>query len=149
MKRPTGNIMLLLASVIVSLGSAEIALRQILPAAPTAGAGAPTPLLPGAESISPTTASAAARSGRAASSAVAPNVLDRSFEAPAPNRKWIADFTYVEIKSAATLAGRSRRRGGTEMARQAEERGGEQGNGSATDRGLLLVGAAERIFRAE
>jgi hypothetical protein len=28
-------------------------------------------------------------------SAVAANVLDRSFEAPAPNRKWIADFTYV------------------------------------------------------
>ena len=27
--------------------------------------------------------------------AVAPNVLDRGFEAPAPNRKWIADFTYV------------------------------------------------------
>ena len=27
--------------------------------------------------------------------AVAPNVLDRSFEAPAPNRKWIADFAYV------------------------------------------------------
>ena len=27
--------------------------------------------------------------------AVAPNVLDRSFEAPAPNRKWIADFTYI------------------------------------------------------
>ena len=27
--------------------------------------------------------------------AVAANVLDRSFEAPAPNRKWIADFTYV------------------------------------------------------
>ncbi len=27
--------------------------------------------------------------------AVAPNVLDRAFEAPAPNRKWIADFTYV------------------------------------------------------
>jgi putative transposase len=25
----------------------------------------------------------------------APNVLDRAFEAPAPNRKWIADFTYV------------------------------------------------------
>jgi putative transposase len=24
---------------------------------------------------------------------VAPNVLDRGFEAPAPNRKWIADFT--------------------------------------------------------
>src|SRR4030088_2809649 len=27
--------------------------------------------------------------------AVAPNVLDRSFEAAAPSRKWIADFTYV------------------------------------------------------
>jgi putative transposase len=29
------------------------------------------------------------------SSAVAPNVLDRAFEASSPNRKWIADFTYV------------------------------------------------------
>jgi putative transposase len=27
--------------------------------------------------------------------AVAPNVLDRSFDAPASNCKWIADFTYV------------------------------------------------------
>jgi putative transposase len=27
--------------------------------------------------------------------AIAANVLDRSFEATAPNRKWIADFTYV------------------------------------------------------
>jgi len=27
--------------------------------------------------------------------AVAPNVLDRSFQAPAANRKWIADFTYL------------------------------------------------------
>jgi putative transposase len=26
---------------------------------------------------------------------VAPNVLDRAFQAPAPNRKWIADFTYI------------------------------------------------------
>jgi len=26
---------------------------------------------------------------------IAPNVLDRSFEAAAPNRKWIADFTYI------------------------------------------------------
>jgi transposase InsO family protein len=26
--------------------------------------------------------------------AVAPNVLDRAFVAPAPNRRWIADFTY-------------------------------------------------------
>jgi putative transposase len=32
---------------------------------------------------------------RANAAAVAPNVLDRTFEAPAPNRKWIADFTYV------------------------------------------------------
>jgi putative transposase len=33
--------------------------------------------------------------GERKASAVAPNVLDRGFEAPAPNRKWIADFTYV------------------------------------------------------
>jgi len=33
--------------------------------------------------------------GERQASAVAPNVLDRSFDAPAPNRKWIADFTYV------------------------------------------------------
>jgi putative transposase len=26
---------------------------------------------------------------------VAPNVLDRTFAASAPKRKWIADFTYV------------------------------------------------------
>ena len=29
------------------------------------------------------------------SCAVGGNVLDRTFEASAPNRKWIADFTYV------------------------------------------------------
>ena len=28
-------------------------------------------------------------------SAIAPNVLDRQFHAAAPNRKWIADFTYI------------------------------------------------------
>jgi putative transposase len=33
--------------------------------------------------------------GERQATAVAPNRLDRSFEAPAPNRKWIADFTYV------------------------------------------------------
>jgi putative transposase len=33
--------------------------------------------------------------GERQDAAVAANVLDRSFEAPAPNRKWIADFTYV------------------------------------------------------
>lgn len=33
--------------------------------------------------------------GERQASAVAPNVLDRGFEAPGPNRKWIADFTYV------------------------------------------------------
>ena len=27
--------------------------------------------------------------------AVAPHVLDRTFEAPAPHRKWIADFTHL------------------------------------------------------
>jgi putative transposase len=27
--------------------------------------------------------------------AIAPNVLDRVFEAPAPNRKWVADLTYI------------------------------------------------------
>ena len=32
--------------------------------------------------------------GERQAGAVAPNVLDRSFEADAPNRKWIADFTY-------------------------------------------------------
>jgi putative transposase len=33
--------------------------------------------------------------GERQAAAVAPNVLDRSFDAPAPNRRWIADFTYV------------------------------------------------------
>ena len=33
--------------------------------------------------------------GERQASAVAANVLDRRFEAPAPNRKWIADFTYI------------------------------------------------------
>ena len=33
--------------------------------------------------------------GERQATAVAPNVLDWAFEAPAPNRKWIADFTYI------------------------------------------------------
>jgi putative transposase len=33
--------------------------------------------------------------GERQAGAVAPNVLDRTFEASAPNCKWIADFTYV------------------------------------------------------
>ncbi len=33
--------------------------------------------------------------GERQTAAIAPNTLDRSFEAPAPNRKWIADFTYI------------------------------------------------------
>jgi hypothetical protein len=37
----------------------------------------------------------AARSGCRQAGAVAPNVLDRTFEAAGPNRKWIAEFTYV------------------------------------------------------
>ncbi len=34
-------------------------------------------------------------SGERQVGAVAPNVLERSFNAPAPNRRWIADFTYI------------------------------------------------------
>jgi putative transposase len=33
--------------------------------------------------------------GERQAAAVAPNVLDRTFAAAAPNRKWIADFTYI------------------------------------------------------
>ena len=33
--------------------------------------------------------------GERQASAVAPNVLDRAFAAPAPNHRWIADFTYI------------------------------------------------------
>jgi putative transposase len=33
--------------------------------------------------------------GERQAAAVAANVLDRTFNAPAPNRRWIADFTYV------------------------------------------------------
>ena len=33
--------------------------------------------------------------GQRPATAVAANVLDRSFQAPAPNRKWIADFTCI------------------------------------------------------
>jgi putative transposase len=33
--------------------------------------------------------------GERQATAAAANVLDRAFDAPAPNRKWIADFTYV------------------------------------------------------
>jgi putative transposase len=33
--------------------------------------------------------------GERQAGAVAPDVLDRAFQAPVPNRKWIADFTYI------------------------------------------------------
>jgi len=33
--------------------------------------------------------------GERLTSSISPNVLDRRFEAPAPNRKWVADFTYI------------------------------------------------------
>ena len=33
--------------------------------------------------------------GERSASAISPNVLDRQFTADQPNRKWIADFTYV------------------------------------------------------
>ena len=31
-------------------------------------------------------------------SVIAPNVLDRQFEASAPNQKWVADFTYIPTR---------------------------------------------------
>ena len=33
--------------------------------------------------------------GTRSTGAIAPNILDRQFEAPAPNSKWVADFTYI------------------------------------------------------
>jgi putative transposase len=36
-----------------------------------------------------------AETGPQGLSAVSPNVLNRQFDAPAPNRKWVADFTYL------------------------------------------------------
>ncbi len=33
--------------------------------------------------------------GERSMSPMPPNVLDRQFEAPGPNRKWVADFTYI------------------------------------------------------
>src|ERR1019366_2465504 len=51
--------------------------------------------------------------GERQAAAVAPNVLDRSFQAPAPNRKWIADFTYVlPCRPLSRLCGPARRRFG-------------------------------------
>ena len=41
--------------------------------------------------------------GERQTDAVAPNVLDRGFEALAPNRKWIADFTYVGPRKAGSM----------------------------------------------
>lgn len=33
--------------------------------------------------------------GERSMNAISPNVLDRTFEASSPNRKWVADFTYI------------------------------------------------------
>jgi putative transposase len=33
--------------------------------------------------------------GERADGKVSANILDRQFEAPGPNQKWIADFTYI------------------------------------------------------
>lgn len=33
--------------------------------------------------------------GERSTSAISPNVLDRTFQAPSANRKWVADFTYI------------------------------------------------------
>ena len=47
--------------------------------------------------------------GRAATSAIAPNLLDRQFEATAPNQRWVADFTYIwTARRLAVLRGRAR-----------------------------------------
>ena len=35
------------------------------------------------------------QAGPPSSGAISPNVLNRQFDAPAPNRKWVADFTYL------------------------------------------------------
>jgi hypothetical protein len=43
--------------------------------------------------------------GERQTAAVAPNVLDRSFAAPAPNRRWIADFTYVWNRGGLAICG--------------------------------------------
>lgn len=53
---------------------------------------------------------------RGARSAIADNVLDRQFQADAPNQKWVADFTYIWtaegwLYAAAVLDLYSRRRG--------------------------------------
>ena len=36
-----------------------------------------------------------ADNGERKAEAIAPNLLDRQFEAEAPNKKWVADFTYI------------------------------------------------------
>ena len=36
-----------------------------------------------------------ADTGERSTSAISPNVLDRTFQAPSANRKWVADFTYI------------------------------------------------------
>lgn len=36
-----------------------------------------------------------ADNGERKANAIAPNLLDRQFEAEAPNKKWVADFTYI------------------------------------------------------
>ena len=33
--------------------------------------------------------------GERLTQSISPNLIDRQFEAPAPNRKWVADFTYI------------------------------------------------------
>jgi transposase InsO family protein len=42
------------------------------------------------------------------SDTIAPNILDRQFHATQPNRKWIADFTYVWTAEGWLLSGQQR-----------------------------------------
>ena len=53
------------------------------------------PDAPAGPKSAPQTAAATANLGERQAGAIASNMLDRSFDAPAPNRKWIADFTYI------------------------------------------------------
>ena len=41
--------------------------------------------------------------------AIAPNVLDRQFEADSANQKWVADFTYIWTAEGLAVRGRRAR----------------------------------------
>src|SRR5690242_21859304 len=63
--------------------------------------------------------------GERQAGAVAPNVLDRSFEAPAPNRKWVADFTYIWTAERLSVCGSRVRPVLAQSGRLVDERGND------------------------